>query len=123
MEGPQDVLDRGLTMYLVNGAATTKFFFQHSPDPLMRRVYQEASVAKGALITSTGSTGVPDYIVDNVNAGTAAMMWERGYQVFDGDEYYYSVNSITKLPSAFVETFSAAVLFYTLLLQIATSRS
>ena len=49
IEGPQDVLDQNLRLFLPAETATTRLLFEESPDPIMRRLYHEVAVAKNGL--------------------------------------------------------------------------
>ena len=46
IESAQNVLDRGLTLFLTNNTAFTRALFENSPIPVMRQAYEEAAVKR-----------------------------------------------------------------------------
>ena len=49
MDTVHDIIDRDLTLYLPEKTATTRLLFEKSPDPFMRKAYQEMALAKNAI--------------------------------------------------------------------------
>lgn len=86
VEGPRDILSRGLRVFLSNSTTMVNILLQSS-DPDVARVYREAVLARG---------GVVEYLKDRalvereVAGGRAAAVWVRRVQNWDGHRFHYS---------------------------------
>lgn len=61
----------------------------------MRRIYQEATVERDGFYTYS-SARLPDFVDRESLAGTAATFHLRPNRIVDGDQFYYSKESISK---------------------------
>ena len=89
IETPQDILDRGMTFFISNSTILHHKYIINSLDPVMRRAFQEASLAKNGLMRLVNGKA-PPHAKAMMLKGQGLVIDQKGNSVVDGDVFYYS---------------------------------
>ena len=93
IERPEQILERKLTMHISKKNAIGNMLFKNSKDPVMRRVYQEATLDRNGLYDYS-SGDVPEAVKQNILDGKGVGYRFGTSKAIDGDDFYYSTTSL-----------------------------